>query len=245
MLLERKNVIVTGANRGIGKAIVKKIASEGANVWACSRKKNLEFEDELYKIASENKVTIEPIYFDLTIEDEIKDAVKSILKSKRDINGLVNNAGIAVYNKFQLMKVSEMKKVFDNNYFSSLYLTQLVSRRMKNGGSIVFLSSISGFIPQVGNIAYGGSKAAVSFAVKLLAKELATEGIRVNAVAPGMVNTDMKTLADKEAWARMTDSVLLGRVAEPDEIANVISFLLSGQSSYITAQTIHVDGGMF
>lgn len=119
-------------------------------------------------------------------------------------------------------------------------------RRMtRNTGSIVFVSSVSGFIPEVGNIAYGGSKAAVSHAVKVLAKELSSEGIRVNAVAPGLVNTDMKKHASEEAWEKLKSGIIIGRVAEPNEIANVISFLLSDQSSYMTAQTVHVDGGMF
>lgn len=118
-------------------------------------------------------------------------------------------------------------------------------RRMtKNTGSIVFLSSISGFVPEIGNIAYGGSKVAIAHAVKVLAKELSADGIRVNAVAPGLVNTDMKNLASEDTWGELVNKILIGRIAEPNEIANVISFLLSDQASYITAQTIHVDGGM-
>lgn len=132
-----------------------------------------------------------------------------------------------------------------SDHFSALYLTQLIMRRMtKNTGSIVFLSSISGFVPEIGNIAYGGSKAAIAHAVKVLAKELSADGIRVNAVAPGLVNTDMKNLASEDTWGELVNKILIGRIAEPNEIANVISFLLSDQASYITAQTIHVDGGM-
>lgn len=245
-MLKDKNIIVTGANRGIGKAVICKLASEGANVWACARTYNEEFENELKEIASKNKVFIEPVYFDLNNEEEIKGAVKTIIQEKKSIDGLVNNAGIALYNKLQFMKIEDIKNVFNNNYFSSLYLTQLLMRRMtKNTSSIVFLSSIAGFIPEVGNIAYGGSKAAISHAVRILAKELAADGIRVNAVAPGLVDTDMRKLASEDTWEELTKSIILGRVAAPEEIANVISFLLSAQSSYINAQTIHVDGGMF
>ena len=188
---------------------------------------------------------IEPVYFDLMNEGDVKDAVKGIVKSKRPIDGLVNNAGKASYNKLQLIKIEDIREIFDNNYFSALYLTQLIMRRMtKNTGSIVFLSSISGFVPEIGNIAYGGSKAAIAHAVKVLAKELSADGIRVNAVAPGLVNTDMKNLASEDTWGELVNKILIGRIAEPNEIANVISFLLSDQASYITAQTIHVDGGM-
>lgn len=245
-MLNGKNIIVTGANRGIGKAVICKLASEGANIWACARTYNEKFENELKEIASKNKVFIEPVYFDLNNEEEIKGAVKTIIQTKKAIDGLVNNAGIALYNKLQFMKIEDIKNVFNNNYFSSLYLTQLLMRRMtKNTSSIVFLSSIAGFIPEVGNIAYGGSKAAISHAVRILAKELSADGIRVNAVAPGLVDTDMKKLASEDTWKELTKSIILGRVAAPEEIANVISFLLSTQSSYINAQTIHVDGGMF
>ena len=245
-MLAGKNIIVTGSNRGIGKAVVKKLASEGANVWACARKQNDEFEKEIQDIASEFNVIIDPVYFDFAEEEQIKNAVKIIVQTKRPIDGLVNNAGIALYNKLQFMKIEDVKMVFDNNYFSALYFTQLLMRRMsKNTGSIVFVSSIAGFVPEIGNIAYGGSKAAISHGVKILAKELAPDGIRVHAVAPGLVDTDMKKLANEETWENLTKTVMLGRVAGPDEIANVICFLLSNQASYITAQTIHVDGGMY
>lgn len=245
-MLQGKNIVVTGSSRGIGMATVCKLASEGANVWACARKKDDSFEKRLKEIASQNGTVIEPVYFELTDENQVKEAVRNIIKSKRPIDGLVNNAGIAVYNKFQMMRIEDIKNIFGTNYFSALYLTQLLMRRMtRNTGSIVFVSSVSGFIPEVGNIAYGGSKAAVSHAVKVLAKELSSEGIRVNAVAPGLVNTDMKKHASEEAWEKLKSGIIIGRVAEPNEIANVISFLLSDQSSYMTAQTVHVDGGMF
>lgn len=245
-MLQGKNIVVTGSSRGIGMATVCKLASEGANVWACARKKDDSFEKRLKEIASQNGTVIEPVYFELTDENQVKETVRNIIKSKRPIDGLVNNAGIAVYNKFQMMRIEDIKNIFGTNYFSALYLTQLLMRRMtRNTGSIVFVSSVSGFIPEVGNIAYGGSKAAVSHAVKVLAKELSSEGIRVNAVAPGLVNTDMKKHASEEAWEKLKRGIIIGRVAEPNEIANVISFLLSDQSSYMTAQTVHVDGGMF
>ena len=245
-MLQGKNIVVTGSSRGIGMATVCKLASEGANVWACARKKDDSFEKRLKEIASQNGTVIEPVYFELTDENQVKEAVRNIIKSKRPIDGLVNNAGIAVYNKFQMMRIEDIKNIFGTNYFSALDLTQLLMRRTtRNTGSIVFVSSVSGFIPEVGNIAYGGSKAAVSHAVKVLAKELSSEGIRVNAVAPGLVNTDMKKHASEEAWEKLKSGIIIGRVAEPNEIANVISFLLSDQSSYMTAQTVHVDGGMF
>lgn len=246
MMMKNKNIVVTGAAGGIGKAILIKLANEGANIWACDRKQPEEFEQFLKDLAAEAGSIIEPVYFNLDNEEEIKTAVKYIVQSKRPVDGIVNNAGIAAYNKLQFMKVEDIKRIFNINYFSSLYLTQLLLRRItKQTGSIVFTSSIAGFKPEIGNVAYGGSKAAVSQAVKVLAKELSPDGIRVNAVAPGLVDTDMKNKADETTWNLMIQNVMLGRIARPEEIANVICFLLSEQSSFITAQTIHVDGGMF
>jgi len=245
MMLQEKNIVVTGSNRGIGKAIVYKLAAEGANIWACARNKSEEFEEEIKSLSSKSGVIIEPVYFDLMNEGDVKDAVKGIVKSKRPIDGLVNNAGKASYNKLQLIKIEDIREIFDNNYFSALYLTQLIMRRMtKNTGSIVFLSSISGFVPEIGNIAYGGSKAAIAHTTKVLSKELAAQGIRVNAVAPGMVNTSMKLKADEGVWNDLIARTSLKRAAEPEEIANVICCLSSDLSSYVNGQVVRVDGGM-
>ena len=114
----------------------------------------------------------------------------------------------------------------------------------KGTGSIIFISSVAGFVPQNGNIAYGGSKIAVSHAAKILAHELGQDGIRVNAVSPGLVETDMKNLATENSWNSLTQRTALKRGCSPEEIANVVCFLSSDMASYITGQTIHVDGGI-
>lgn len=244
-MLKGKNIIITGANRGIGRAIVLKAAENGANIWACARTKNAMFEQELQAIAKQNNVFIEPIYFDLNNEDEIKEAIKNIIKEKKNIDCLVNNAGVALYDKLQMMKISSIRELYENNYFSSLYLTQLIMRKLTKGtGSILFMSSVAGYVPEIGNIAYGGSKLALAQAAKVLSLELGKEGIRVNAIAPGLVETDMKKMATEDAWQGLINRTSLGRSCSPEEIANVACFLLSDMASYITGQTIHVDGGL-
>lgn len=244
-MLKGKNIVVTGAKKGIGRAIAETAARERADIWACARKPDSSFEEEMRKLSMECSVSIEPVYFDLNSETEIKNAVKSILKEKKPVDVLINNAGAACYDKLQMMKIETIKNLFGNNYFSALYLTQLLMRRMTKGtGSIIFMSSISGFLPESGNLAYGGSKIAAAHAAGILAAELAADGIRVNAVAPGLVDTDMKKIASPEAWEGMIERTRLKRAARPEEIANVVCFLASDKASYITGQTIRVDGGL-
>ena len=245
-MLKNKNIIVTGAKKGIGLAIVEKAAKEGANVWACARSKDNAFEMQMERIADDNGVKIEPVYFDLRNENEVKDAVKYIVKEHKAIDSIVNNAGIAYYEKLQMMPINKAKEVFDNNYFSSLFFTQLLMRRVtKKTGSIVFISSIAGFFPEIGNVAYGGSKLALSHATQVLSLELGHEGIRVNSVAPGLVETDMKNMATQEIWEKLMNRNALQRSCKPEEVANVVCFLISDLASFVNGQTIHVNGGMF
>lgn len=245
-MLKGKNAIITGARGGIGRAVVEVFAKNGANIWACARKEDQEFEDEMRRISKAYGVWIKPVYFDLTDGRQMKDAVRSIEKEKLPIDILVNNAGIVKYDAFQMLPVRTLRDMLEANYIGPLQFTQYISRRMGRDrpGAIVFLSSIAGLCPEKGNLSYGGSKAAVSNAVGILGRELAVQNIRVNAVAPGMVDTDMKNAADKAHWEELIRQCDLKRMAAPEEIANVIAFLASDLSSYITGQTIRVDGGL-
>lgn len=245
-MLSGKNAVITGARKGIGFATVRVFAENGANVWACARSKNEEFEKKLQGIAETYGVWIKPVYFDITDENQTREAAQSIFREKEKIDILVNNAGEAEYAAFSMLSMKNLKKMFDTNYFSQMALTQLFLRRMSrnNSSSIIFLSSIAGLTAEDANLAYGGSKAAVAHATKILSRELAKQNIRVNAVAPGMVETDMKNKADPEYWEYLIQKTNLKRPAEPREIANVIAFLASDLSGYITGQIIRVDGGM-
>ena len=245
-MLKGKHAIITGAKKGIGRATVEVFAKNGADIWACARAYDALFEQDMENIQAEYGVHVEPMYFDLTDEEEMRSAVKKIFGQKIPIDILVNNAGITKYDSFSMMPISRLVDMFDNNYIAPLRLTQIVSRRMgkHRQSSIIFLSSVAGLKALSGNIAYGGSKAALSHAVSILGKELAGQNIRVNAVAPGMVDTDMKGAADGTYWEQLVNETYLKRMARPEEIANVITFLASDLSSYITGQTIRVDGGM-
>lgn len=247
MQLQGKNAIITGARTGIGFATLETFAKQGANIWACIKKEDQEFQNKITEIAKKNKIWIKLVYFDLLDEKEIVSGIKSILAEHISIDILVNAAGTIGENAlFQMTKISEMKRVFDVNFFSAMNITQLVSRvmcRQKNG-AIVFISSIAGLDGDPAQLEYSASKAAISCATKKLAIELGLHGIRVNAVAPGLTETKMLQNMNMKTRNAMLEKVILSRTATPDEIANTISFLASDESSYITGQTIRVDGGI-
>lgn len=245
MLLNGKNAIITGANRGIGYATLKLFAQEGCNVWACIRKQNEEFELQIKGLSDKYGVWIKPVYFDLSNEEEIKAGIKFIASDKRSIDILVNNAGIAHGALMTMTPISKLKEVFDINYFSQVLMMQLVSRYMirQKNGSIINMASVGGIETNPGYLAYGSSKAALIWATKCVAKELGPYNIRVNAVAPGMVETQMGHYKSEEELSKVVDQTSLRRMANTDEIANGIAYLASDLSSFTTGHVLVIDGG--
>lgn len=246
-ILKNKNAIITGVRRGIGRATVEKFASYGANIWACARKYNEEFEQDMKKIAEENNVEIWPIYFELTKEDEIIEAVKTIKKQDVSVDVLVNMAGFATDgSSFQMTPIEKMKEVFNVNFFGTTLLTQYVSRIMtrQNSGNIVNVSSVAAIDGTPAQYEYAASKAALIGATKVLARELSPNNIRVNAVAPGMTDTDMGAQIDADLKNELLNQVIMNRLAKPEEIADAIAFLSSDMSGFITGQVVRVDGGI-
>lgn len=244
-ILEGKNAVITGTRRGIGKATVEEFARSGANIWACARKLSVEDEAYFQEVSEKNNVWIKPVLFDLSDSDSINTAIKGIIREKESIDILVNNAGVSYGSLLSMMQISKIKELFDVNYFAQLQIIQLISRVMirQKRGTIINLGSVSGLEVYVGNLAYGSSKAALMYATKLLAKEYAPYGIRINAVAPGTVHTDMDSARTETQMEEVIGRTALKRGAEPEEIANVISFLASDASSYMTGSVVVVDGG--
>lgn len=247
MLLKNKNAIITGTRRGIGKATVEVFARQGANVWACARKFDDAFELNMKTISDKYGVQIWPIYFDVTDENQMKQAVQTIYRQKNSIDILVNVAGVADEStNFLMTSVDKMKRVFEVNFFAATLLTQYISRLMmrQNNGSIVNVASIAGIDGTPAQYEYAASKAALIGGTKNLARELSTYNIRVNAIAPGIIETDMGMMIDQELKNNILAKVIMKRTGRPEEIANVIAFIASDAASYITGQIIRVDGGM-
>ena len=245
-LLKGKTAIITGCNRGIGRATLEKFCAYGADVFALVRQESESFLQDIEKLKAQYGVDIIPNYADYKVEDEVKQAVKSILSYKKNIDILVNNIGIAnPQAMFTMTKMETIKDAFQVNLFSSILLTQLISRSMLRNkkGSIIFVSSSAAFDGGA-NIEYSASKAAIIGAAKRIAKELCVGGIRVNVVAPGLTSTDMGNSMSEEDEKVALSMNLMKRKGQPSEIADAIAFLASDMASFITAQVLRVDGGL-
>ena len=240
-----KNILISGANRGIGRALAEEFAAAGGHLIVHSRISTDAFVDDMSALASQYGVHVECIAFDLGDKNAMQAAIRSVLKAGRRIDVLVNNAGVAHGGLFQMTPVATVRSVFDVNFFAQLELTQLIVRQMvrQKAGSIVNIGSIAGLDLRAGNVAYGTSKAALMAFTKTLAAEMAPLGIRVNAVAPGLTDTDMATKMEKKAGARMVESSAMHRMASAQEVARVALFLASEGSSFLNGQVIRVDGG--
>ena len=247
MLLKNKTAVITGSNKGIGKAVLNVFSQNGANIISCVRKKTEEFEDSINKIEKKynNKVTIKEVDF---IDEEIAKKVGTEISfENKKIDILVNNAGIIETSLFQMTSIKRFKEIFQVNYFSQITFSQQIIKNMiKNKlGSIIYVSSTSGLDGNEGRGAYSDSKAAIISKSKVLSKELGRFNIRVNTVCPGLTNTSMAINNTSEKNIKTTlDKLSINRMASPEEIANSVLFLSSDLSSYITGQTIRVDGGM-
>lgn len=239
------NVIITGANRGIGKTMVEVFAANGYNVWACARKQNPDFEEKLRNLSTQYNVWVKPVYFEMTDDVSLKEGLNSIFADKQPIDVLVNNAGISTVGLLSQTQVEDVKRLFDVNYFSVLRIIQLVSKKMimKRKGCIINMASLAGIEPQPGKIAYGSSKAAVILMTQCLAKELGPLGVRVNAIAPGPIETEMIHQYRDDMLKQLASESSLRRLGKPEEIAQTALFLASEQASYINGEIIKVDGG--
>ena len=247
MLLKDKTAVVTGCNKGIGKKILEVFSTNGATVFACVRNIDEEFKSFLNELKQKFNNQIIPIQFDLNDETKIKEAANSILTSNKSIDILVNNAATIHTSIFQMTSVKKLKELFEVNFFSQTIFTQYILKSMiKNKrGSIVYISSSSALDGNEGRSAYSSAKAAMIAQAKVLSRELGVHNIRVNSIAPGLTNTDMmKKNHQEEIVNEIVSRISLRRVANPEEIANVVLLLSSDLTSYITGQVIRVDGGM-
>ncbi len=242
--LKNKVAIVTGGGRGIGKAIVEKFVNEGAKVYVLDfvLPENI---DE-FKINNEDKVNIGLIQTDVTNEDSVTNAVKQIESSEKTIDILVNNAGITRDNLLMRMSTEHWDAVINTNLKGAFLMTKAVCRKMmsQHYGRIINIGSIVGSIGNAGQANYSASKAGMIGLTKSLAKEFGSRNILVNLIAPGYVITPMtEKLSDEQKQAYL-DNIPLKRGALPEDIANAVMFFASEESSYVTGQILHVDGGL-
>lgn len=246
MILQGKTAVITGCMQGIGFACMQKFASEGADIWACCQKQSTEFEEKIAELQAQNNVHITPLYFDLLNEDEIKSAMKELLKNKVHVDILVNIAGMTGDSLFSMMSMEVLRKVFEVNFFSQLLIMQYIVKLMSRfgGGSIINVSSISALDGNPGQTVYSSTKAAWIGATKTLAAELGEHKIRVNAVAPGVIDTPMTANLPESFYERQLGQASIHRLGKPEEVADLMAFLGSDYSSYITGQVIRIDGGI-
>jgi 3-oxoacyl-[acyl-carrier protein] reductase len=246
MLLQQKTAVITGCNRGIGRAVLELFAENGADIFACVRKESAEFSDIMGGLVEKTGRSIIPVYFDFSDSEQVKAGIKTIVSSQKKIDVIVNNAGVASGAFFQMTSMQELRRVFEVNFFSQIIFTQGLSRYMSRfkSGSIINIASISGLIGDAGMTSYGSSKAALIYATKTMAIELGEMNIRVNAIAPSVTKTDMYDQMEEKARNKLMGSSALKRAAEPIEVANAALFLASHLSSFITGQVLRVDGGL-
>jgi 3-oxoacyl-[acyl-carrier protein] reductase len=241
-----KTVLITGVNRGIGKAIMSKFTEAGATIIACTRKEDETFNHFCEDLHNLYGSEIIQYHFDLSEEDNIKSFLSTLFKSKIKVDVLINNAGVVTKGLLQMTSIRSLKEVFQINFFAHVQITQGISKLMmrQKSGVIINMASIGGIDAYPAYTSYGCSKAAVIYFTKTMAQELAPYNIRVNAIAPSMVKTDMQTLMGEEANEEIMRRTALKRNADPEEIADLALFLASESSSFITGQIFRIDGGL-
>ena len=244
MNLDGKIALVTGACKGIGLQVAHDLAKNGAVVYINGRD-----EENVNKVVTalrNEKLQARSFVCDVSDYDSVKLAFRLYAKESKKLDILVNNAGILDDALIGMVSLGQIEKTFSTNTFSVLFLSQYASRFMarNNIGSIINISSIIGTNGNLGQAVYGGSKAAIIGITKSLAKELAINNIRVNAIAPGFIDTDMSRSVSSVVFQERINSIAMKRIGLPSEISNLVCFLASDLSSYVTGQVIGVDGGM-
>ncbi|MDK0933027.1 3-oxoacyl-[acyl-carrier-protein] reductase [Clostridium perfringens] len=244
-MLKDKVAIVTGGTRGIGRAIALKLADQGANIVINYRNSDKEAE-ELKSILEGKGVKVLTVKCDISNFEDSKNLMDKCKEVFGKIDILVNNAGITKDTLIMRMKEEDFDNVIDVNLKGTFNCAKHASAIMlkQRFGKIINMTSVVGIAGNAGQVNYAASKAGVIGLTKSLAKELGSRGITVNAVAPGFINTDMTASLSEKVKEEASKNIPLKRLGDPEDVANLVGFLASDASNYITGQVINVDGGM-
>jgi 3-oxoacyl-[acyl-carrier protein] reductase len=245
--LKNKTVLVTGASRGLGRKMAEALATQGAHVvfnYRGDEAQAMKLKEDLQKLGASN---VTALLFDVTNTAQMKEAVEKFIETNGPITGLVNNAGISKDQIVLRMKEEDVVQTINTNLTSAIMLTQILSRSFLKAEnvSVVNISSIVGLMGNASQIAYSASKAGLIGFTKSYAKELASRNVRCNAICPGFITTDMTHALDEKVKDAYLSSIPLKRMGDAEEVANLVCFLLSKASSYITGETIKIDGGLY
>jgi len=243
--LSGKVALITGASRGIGQAISLILGKNGATVIGTATSES--GADAISKIFQENNISGKGFALNVTENDQIENLMKSISDEYGSVDILINNAGITRDNLLMRMKDDEWDDIMNTNLASVYKMSKAVLRGMmkKKSGRIISIASVVGAMGNVGQTNYSAAKAGIMGFTKSLAREVGPRGITVNAIAPGFIKTDMTDALPQEQKEYLTNQIPLGRLGTADEIAESVLFLAGESGAYITAQTLHVNGGMY
>ena len=244
-MLNEKLVLVTGASRGIGRAIALTLGNAGATVIGTATSD--EGASNISKIFTENNILGKGMMLNVTDNEQISNVLKAVNEDFENVDILINNAGITRDNILLRMKEEEWDEIISTNLSSVYKMSKAVLRGMikKRSGRVISITSVVGAMGNAGQSNYAASKAGVMGFTKSLAREVGVRGITVNAIAPGFIETDMTNALSEEQKEALASQIPLGRLGTVDEIAQSVLFLAGDSGSYITAQTIHVNGGMY
>ena len=244
-MLNGKVVLVTGASRGIGRAIALTLGSAGATVIGTATSE--EGAKNISKTFSENNILGRGMSLNVTDNDQISNVLKAVTEEYGTVDILINNAGITRDNILLRMKEDEWDEIISTNLSSVYKMSKAVLRGMikKRSGRVISITSVVGAMGNAGQSNYAASKAGIIGFTKSLAREVGVRGITVNAIAPGFIETDMTDSLPDAQKAALASQIPMGRLGTVDEIAKAVLFLAGDSASYITAQTIHINGGMY